>query len=469
MSATTTTGAFGIGAADDQNILEINTTSSGKVDFTLSKVPDPLNGKFNSLQTLADAINNTHGLTARVTDNYLYVSSQNANDAVTFTNVPGPNFVGGTSVDIKASLGLVDVFTGSDTFNTLQGLSNVIATKTGITSSISSTASNPQMKISATDPLQSIEFLGNPIPAPSHVNKFINPTAGPYKGEFGITDAVLPPIYNSQNVGGNNMASGKITPSFSSNITLFDGLGIGHDFTISTAKIANNQWAVELYATNPNAIISTRSDGLVASGTITFNGDGSLRDVSSTLLSPISISWQNQAVTSSINLNFGTAGQPLGTVGATEIGKTDGMTQFSGGGTAGKYNDDVRFITQDGAGAGLLTSVSIDKNGIISFNYSNGQTRPVYQMPFADFPNIDGLTPTSGNAYTQSDHSGALTLKQAGQSGEGVIAPASLENSGTELSNELTSMIIAQRSYEANTKTITTVDKLLQDLTNILQ
>ena len=117
----------------------------------------------------------------------------------------------------------------------------------------------------------------------------------------------------------------------------------------------------------------------------------------------------------------------------------------------------------------MLTSVSIDKDGIVSFNYSNGQSHKVYKLPLADFPNINGLAATSGNAYKQSDDSGEFTLKEAGQSGAGVVSPASLENSSTELSNELTSMIVAQRSYEANTKTITTVDGLLQKLTDMLR
>lgn len=467
LSANAPGASFIFPSSSDGDILRINSASSGTVDFTLSNSPDPINGRFNSLQGLADCINNTPGLTARVgADSRLYVSSKNANDTLTFTNVDGPGGSGAEplTTDIfgaaaaPATSPYVITAPGPDTFNTLEGLQNIIATKAGLTSTISSTTSNPQMKILATDPLATINFLNPPA------NKLIGAN-----GELGIAAGIRNPIYNSQNVGGGNMASGTITPSFSRNVTVFDGLGVGHDFSLSAAKIGDNKWAVEFYAVKPTDIISTRSDGLVASGTLTFNGDGSLRNVSSGLLNPVPISWANLAITSKIALNFGTAGQPLGTVGATEIGKTDGVSQFDGGGTPGKPNDDVRFIDQDGAGAGLLTSVSIDKDGIISFNYSNGQSRKVYKMPIADFPNINGLSATSGNAYTQSDSSGEFTLKQAGQSGAGVVSPESLENSATELSNELTSMIIAQRSYEANTKTITTVDKLLQDLTNILQ
>ena len=457
LGSTTVAGQFTIGASDEGDLLRITSASSGTVNFKLSATPDPVNGKFNSLQTLADAINNTPGLTARVSpnpDNRLYVSSRNANDAITFTNIDGPS-APGAAVDFTGALfGQVSPYTiaaGLDRFNTLDGLKNIIATKAGIAASISSTTSNPEMKIYATDPLSTIQFMS--VPA----NNFVGPT-----GEFELPVAQLPPVYNAQNAGGNNMASGLITPTFSRTITMYDALGIGHDFRYSAAKIADNQWAVELYAATPHDIVSTRSDGLVASGTITFNGDGSLRNVPASLSNPVVIDWSDKATSSTIDLNFGTPGQPIGTPGATEIGKTDGVTQFAG-------SSAVRSIDQNGAGAGLLTSVSIDKDGIISFNYSNGQARKVYKMPLADFPNINGLTATSGNAYTQSDTSGDFTLKEVGESGAGSISPASLESSSTELSNELTSMIIAQRSYEANTKTITTVDKLLEDLTNILR
>ncbi len=451
LGATTETGSFTIGASDEGDILRIAAASipGGTVDLTLSNSPDPLNGRFDSLATLAEAINNTTGLTARISNNMLYISSRDANDAITFTDVDGPN--GGGAAAIKAGLGVVDVVAGLDRFNTLDGLKNVVATKPGLGAVIESTTNDPQMTIYAQDPLATIEFLD--VPA----NNFIG--AG---DEFGIAIGALDPVYAALNSGGGNMASGTISPQFSRNVRIFDGLGVGHDFRYSAVKIDNNQWAVELYAADPSEIISSRNDGLVADGNITFNGDGSLRNLSSGLLGDIEISWANEAKISTVQLDFGTPGQPLGTVGATEIGLTDGLTQFDG-------SYDVRFVDQNGAGAGLLTSVSVDKDGFLFFNYSNGESRKIYKIPLADFPNMNGLTATSGNAYTQGDDSGDFTLKQAGSSGVGVFSPESLENSGTELSGELTDLIVAQRSYESNTKIITTADSLLKTLTDMLR
>ena len=110
----------------------------------------------------------------------------------------------------------------------------------------------------------------------------------------------------------------------------------------------------------------------------------------------------------------------------------------------------MNFANQNGVPVGQLSSVAIDKNGFITASYSNGQTQKLYQIPLAQFTNPDQLTPLSSNVYEQSEASGVVNLAQAGNGGAGTIASSSLEASNVELANELTTMIIAQRSYEAN-------------------
>lgn len=456
--ASAATTAFTLDATNEEgDVLRITTDTYGTVDFTLSASPNPVTGRFNSLESLAEAINtfgNTSGigLTARIANNRLYVSSLNANDSITFANV---NSGGGTATDIVAEFGLVNIAAGNDRFNSLDSLKAIVDQKEGLGSLITSSSNDPQMTIYALDPLATIQYANGTLGVGS--NGFVGATS-----EFGLTAGVQDPVYNALGIGGSNMASGDVTPQFSRNVRLYDALGVGHDFRYSAVKIDNNQWAVEIYAANPEEIVSTRDDGLVAYGTLTFNGDGSLRNISAGLTGTIEIPWANDALPSDVEFDFGTAGFPAGTPGATEIGLTDGVSQYDGA-----Y--DVRFIDQNGAGSGLLTSVSIDPDGFIFFNYSNGQSRAVYKIPLADFPNINGLKPVSGNAYAQADESGEFTLKGAGESGVGVLTPESLENSATELADELTKMIVAQRSYQANTKTITTVDGLLEELTQLLR
>ena len=165
---------------------------------------------------------------------------------------------------------------------------------------------------------------------------------------------------------------------------------------------------------------------------------------------------------SSLSFNFGTQGLPFGTPNATQIGKTDGLSQFDSG-----YN--VSFVNQNGAPVGSLTAIAIDSNGFITASYSNGETQKLYKIPLASFTDANLLQAASGDAYAQSNGSGIVNLKQSGQSGVGSISSGALESSNVELASQLTDMIVAQRAYQANSKVIQTADNLLQSLDQIIQ
>jgi flagellar hook protein FlgE len=304
-----------------------------------------------------------------------------------------------------------------------------------------------------------------------------NTNRGSLLAEFGLVDSlqgttttpavyvrgdtgVLGPEYDSSGVTGHNMASGDITAQFSRTVRIYDSLGDGHDIRYSYIKIADNEWAVEVHAVNEDEVNSSLVDGQIAVGTITFNGDGSLRQVSSTLTNDVTVNWTNGALPSDINMNFGTSGLPSGTVGASQIGLTDGMTQFSA-----DYN--VAFVNQNGAPVGELVGVSIDEAGFVIVSYSNGESKALFQIPLADFVNPDGLQPQSGNVYSQTQDSGELNLRDAGTNGTGTVVSSSLEQSNVDLASELTDMIVAQRAYQANTRVISTADELLDKLNQI--
>jgi flagellar hook protein FlgE len=191
-----------------------------------------------------------------------------------------------------------------------------------------------------------------------------------------------------------------------------------------------------------------------------FNGDGSLRSVSTGLTGTIAINWTNGAAPSAIALDLGTAGQPFGTVGAPVIGLTDGLSQFDS-----SYN--VRFANQNGAPVGELVSVSIDKEGFVIGSYSNGQTQQLYKLPIADFTNPDGLSPISGNVFSETRESGEANLREAGTNGTGKVVSGTLEESNVDLAEQLTDLIVTQRSYQANTKVIQTTDQLFDALNQL--
>lgn len=304
-----------------------------------------------------------------------------------------------------------------------------------------------------------------------------NTNRGSLLAEFGLVDSlqgttstpasyvrgdtgILGPEYDSSGVTGSNMASGDIEAQFSRTVRIYDALGAGHDIRYSYIKIADNEWACEVYAVDPDEVNTSLVDGQLAVGTIVFNGDGSLRQVSSSLTNDILVNWTNGAASSTISMNFGTAGLPAGTEGAPTIGKTDGLTQFDS-----NYN--VSFVNQNGAPVGELVGVSIDENGFVIASYTNGESTALFQIPIADFMNMDGLQALSGNVYAQTQDSGELNLRDAGSSGTGSIVSSSLEQSNVDLASELTDMIVAQRAYQANTRVISTADELLDKLNQI--
>jgi flagellar hook protein FlgE len=269
----------------------------------------------------------------------------------------------------------------------------------------------------------------------------------------------------------NNMANGAATntPTFQRQVRIYDSLGTPHDVNMSFLKIApatSGQWGFTLTApaTDLNAASmpagAAGTNSVVGYGTITFNGDGSLNAVNMVAndgtpawaaagaTNTANIAWANGANSSKIDFNFGAAG------------KTDGMTQF-----ASAYN--VAFTNQDGAPVGLRTGVFIDQDGFVTATFSNGAVRKIYQLPIATFADPNALKARNGNAYQQTTQSGEFNLRVANTGGAGQIQPSSLEGSNVDLGTEFTNMIVTQRAYSANAKTITTADEMLQELMQI--
>ena len=105
---------------------------------------------------------------------------------------------------------------------------------------------------------------------------------------------------------------------------------------------------------------------------------------------------------------------------------------------------------------------------MIVARFSNGASADLFQIPLVTFSNPNGLTEVSGTAYTESEESGEENLRLAGTGGAGFIEPSTLEASNVDLADEFARLIVAQRAFGANTRVITTVDELTQELLNIL-
>jgi flagellar hook protein FlgE len=125
------------------------------------------------------------------------------------------------------------------------------------------------------------------------------------------------------------------------------------------------------------------------------------------------------------------------------------------------------FQSADGYGAGDLQSVSVDTDGVITGQYSNGQVLPLYRVALAKFQNNDGLFKVGGNLWRETRLSGDPITGTPGSNGTGNISANSLEQSNVDIANEFVKMITTQRGFQANSKIITVTDQMLADLINI--
>ncbi len=233
----------------------------------------------------------------------------------------------------------------------------------------------------------------------------------------------------------------------SSSIDIFDSLGSKHTLRMEFRKTAvdtatGSTWDMTVTVPEP-ATIDTVAPTYEKKGSVRFNNDGSL----ATYNPPnISFSANNgSAPDQQVNLSFGTANA------------FDGMTSFdNASGTSG--------ISQDGFTGGDLVGIRIDQSGTLVGSFSNGRSFGLAQIAMSKFTNNEGLATEGGNVYIQTANSGDPIIGTAATAGRGFIQSAALEASNVDLSRALTQLIIIQRGFQANGKTITTSDQLLQTL-----
>jgi flagellar hook protein FlgE len=238
----------------------------------------------------------------------------------------------------------------------------------------------------------------------------------------------------------------------SSSIDIYDSLGSKHTLRMEFRKTAldtttGSTWDVTVSVPEP-ATIDTIAPTFEKKGSIRFNNDGSLATYN-----PPNISFSGNNGSSpdqQVNLSFGTANG------------FDGMTSFDSiSSTSG--------ISQDGYTGGDLVGIRIDQSGTLVGSFSNGRSFGLAQIAMSKFTNNEGLSTEGGNVYIQTANSGDPIIGTAATSGRGFIQSSALEASNVDLSRALTQLIIIQRGFQANGKTITTSDQLLQTLIGLKQ
>jgi flagellar hook protein FlgE len=261
-----------------------------------------------------------------------------------------------------------------------------------------------------------------------------------------------------------------------------------------------------------NPIAGTETAGLLMTGTMTFDSSGSLENMSAYTMQasnatggPFSANlWAAASVKNgypvftanfksvsgasftdspnalNIALNVGISNQngfqpgASGTLLSAASAEKDPTQLVSFNKSTTKINSSVTtsyatssstvFSSQNGYTSGLLTSVSVDRDGILTGTFSNGQTQKLWALALANFTNLQGLSRQGSNLYAATLDSGQGTTNRANTGSVGSISGNTLETSNVDLATEMVSMILTQRGFEANSKTITTVDSMLSEV-----
>ncbi len=237
--------------------------------------------------------------------------------------------------------------------------------------------------------------------------------------------------------------------SFSTSVEAVDSLGANHLVSVTFTKTGPNAWNYE--ATLPAADTGSTAGKptSLVTGSMTFDASGALLTPAApgTVAIPIS-GLADGADTMSVNWSlFGSDGKPT-------------VTQFSQPSAASA-------TSQNGSAASQLVKVTLGDGGMVVAQYSNGQSVNIAQIAIATVRNPDSLVSTGNNNYTLTSASSALTIGAADTGGRGKILAGSLENSTVDIAKEFTNLIVYQRGYQANSKVITTLDTLTQDLMSL--
>jgi len=456
-STSTSTNAVTTPTADDAQTIVFNldptkSPSTATASYTLLAAnSDAQNASIEA--AAINAITGTTGITATIdANNKIVLTNDNgttsASHNINIASVTGTNTAFNATEDNKTAYkytynsASATVGTGADKeFKTMadlrQALEDQANSQTG--------ATGVQVSVNAQGKFE----LTNPSTASIDLNLKITGFSG-----GGITENTLFTTNMSAmnavlaaGTAGKAFSQGFEAATHSSSIDIFDSLGSKHTLRMEFRKTALNvatgsTWDMTITVPQP-ATIDTVAPTFEKKGSIRFNNDGSL----ATYNPPnISFSGNNgSAPDQQVNLSFGTANA------------FDGMTSFdSKSGTSG--------ISQNGFTGGDLVGIRIDQSGTLIGSFSNGRSFGLAQIGMAKFTNNEGLSTEGGNVYTQSANSGDPIIGTAATAGRGFIQSSALEASNVDLSRALTQLIIIQRGFQANGKTITTSDQLLQTL-----
>jgi flagellar hook protein FlgE len=291
------------------------------------------------------------------------------------------------------------------------------------------------------------QVLGYPA-----VNGVVNTSAGVAPLQLGAGTVSPPTATTSVEIQTNLNASAAVGDTYSTPLTVYDSLGASHILTFTFTNTGPNAWTYSLSLPPGDytpATGSTLPAGVVATGNLTFDGNGNL-------LTPTA--------------NVSGIAIPNLTDGASDMsvtwdlfnGTTPVVTQVAS-------PSSTSATQQNGGSAGALTDFSIGPDGTITGSFTNGKTEALGQLVLASFADEEGLQRVGSNNFAETLASGQAVIGAASTGGRGTLAGGALELSNVDIATEFANLIVAQRAFEANAKAVTTFDQITQDTINLIQ
>jgi len=286
----------------------------------------------------------------------------------------------------------------------------------------------------------------------------LDPTTGEVITGGALSNIVIPPgsllnpiASTSFQTVSNLDASAKVGDTFTSSVQLVDSLGTTHVATITYTNTGVGAWSYDI--TVPGEEVTGGTAGtpksiLAAPGTLTFNGAGVLTAINGTT-PPADVTltmpaWKN--------------GATAGTV-KWDVVMENGNMALSGFDSPSATTS----VSATGTTAGTIDQISINSKGDLVASFGAGKSMVVAKIAIATFNNQLGLVKLGANRFGASDAAGQPNIGGAGTGGRGTVVGNTLEQSNVDIAQEFTQMILAQRGYQANSKSITVADEVLQD------
>jgi flagellar hook protein FlgE len=301
------------------------------------------------------------------------------------------------------------------------------------------------------------QVLGYPA-----VNGVVNTGAGIVPLQLGAGTISPPTATADVQLTANLDASSAVGTTFSTPITIYDSLGASHTLTATFTNTGPNAWSYSLTIPptdlNPTVAgtppVSTPATGILATGALTFNGNGVLTGDTATAggtetgalsnITAIPITgFADGASNQTFNWNVLNGTSPV----ITQVAAASSTTSTE----------------QNGSSSGSLVNFAIGSDGTITGSFSNGETQALGQLALANFANVNGLQLNGSTDFTPTLASGPAVIGIPGEGVLGTLSGGSLELSNVDIATEFANLIVAQRGFEADAKAVTTFDQILQD------